>query len=156
MGIVKQIVTNHMLIAPIISWAVCQVLKVITNLIATKEFDIKKITSDGGMPSAHTATVISLAVVAGWVEGYNSAIFAVALVFAVVIMRDAVGVRRETGKNASAIKRLSNKVSKLSSSDEKDGETEKLKTVSGHTPIQVAAGFVAGVIVGILYIIIVF
>jgi acid phosphatase family membrane protein YuiD len=147
-----DIFTNHMLIAPIIAWAVAQVLKIFTYLIVEKEFVLKRLVSDGGMPSAHSATVIALAVMSGWTQGFGSAAFAIAMILAVVIMRDAVGVRRESGVNASIIKLLA----KRSNSNLKDGEehikTDMLKELVGHTPLQVACGCIIGLLVGILYI----
>ena len=147
-----DIFTNHMLIAPIIAWAVAQVLKIFTYLIVEKEFVLKRLVSDGGMPSAHSATVIALAVMSGWTQGFGSAAFAISMILAVVIMRDAVGVRRESGVNASIIKLLA----KRSNSQLKEGEehikTDMLKELVGHTPLQVACGCIIGLIVGILYI----
>lgn len=150
----KDIFSNHMIIAPIIAWAVSQILKTITYLVVEKEFVFKRIISDGGMPSAHSATVISLAVMCGWTQGFDSAAFAIAMIIAVVIMRDAVGVRRESGINASAIKQLADRSNKELSKGEKPIETNKLKVLVGHTPLQVACGCVIGVAVCILYILI--
>jgi acid phosphatase family membrane protein YuiD len=104
--IMLDILTNHMILVPLIAWAVSQVVKTIINVIKAKSFSLKYIISDGGMPSAHVATVVSLAVMCGWVEGYDSALFALASVIAVVIIRDSVGVRFDTGVNARAIKKL--------------------------------------------------
>jgi acid phosphatase family membrane protein YuiD len=147
-----DIITNHMLLAPIIAWAVAQVLKIFTYLVVEKEFVLKRLISDGGMPSAHSATVIALAVMSGWTQGFGSAAFAISMILAVVIMRDAVGVRRESGVNASIIKLLA----KRSNSQLKDGEehikTDMLKELVGHTPLQVACGCIIGIIVCIIYI----
>ena len=106
------------------------------------------------MPSAHSATVISLAVMCGWTQGFDSAAFAIAMILAVVIMRDAVGVRRESGINASAIKQLADKSNKELSEGEAPIETNKLKVLVGHTPLQVACGCIVGIAVCILYILI--
>ena len=154
MQIIKDILSNHMILAPIIAWAVSQILKTITYLIVEKEFVFKRIISDGGMPSAHSATVISLAVMCGWTQGFDSAAFAIAIILAVVIMRDAVGVRRESGINASAIKQLADKSNKELSEGEAPIETNKLKVLVGHTPLQVACGCIVGIAVCILYILI--
>ena len=108
----KDILSNHIILAPIIAWAVSQILKTVTYLVVEKEFVFKRIISDGGMPSAHSATVISLAGMCGWTQGFDSAAFAIAMILAVVIMRDAVGVRRESGINASAIKLLADRSNK--------------------------------------------
>ena len=149
---IKDILTNHLLIAPIIAWFVAQVLKIFTYLFVEKEFVLRRMISDGGMPSAHSATVFALTVMSGWTQGFGSAAFAISMILTVVIMRDAVGVRRESGVNASIIKLLA----KRSNSQLKDGEehikTDMLKELVGHTPFQVACGCVIGLIVGVLYI----
>ena len=154
MQIIKDILSNHMILAPIIAWAVSQILKTVTYLIVEKKFVFKRIISDGGMPSAHSATVISLAVMCGWTQGFDSAAFAIAMILTVVIMRDAVGVRRESGINASAIKQLADKSNKELSEGEAPIETNKLKVLAGHTPLQVACGCIVGIAVCILYILI--
>jgi len=154
MQIIKDIFSNHMILAPIIAWAVSQILKTLTYLIVEKEFVFKRIISDGGMPSAHSATVISLAVMCGWIQGFDSAAFAISMILAVVIMRDAVGVRRESGINASAIKQLADKSNKELSEGEAPIETNKLKVLVGHTPLQVVCGCIVGIVVCILYILI--
>ena len=154
MQIIKDILSNHMILAPIIAWAVSQILKTVTYLIVEKKFVFKRIISDGGMPSAHSATVISLAVMCGWTQGFDSAAFAIAMILAVVIMRDAVGVRRESGINASAIKQLADRLNKELSEGEAPIETNKLKVLVGHTPLQVACGCIIGIAVCILYILI--
>lgn len=154
MNIFKQIITNHVFIVPMIAWAISQTLKVFTNLFVVKELDIKRILADGGMPSSHSATVVSLAVMCGWTEGFNSAIFALALLFAIVVMRDAVGVRRETGKNAASIKELADAVNKSFLSKDREIRTENLKVLVGHTPLQVVFGVLIGLSVSILYIVI--
>lgn len=154
MQIIKDIFLNHMIIAPIFSWAIAQILKTLIYLIVEKEFVFKRMISDGGMPSAHSATVISLAVMCGWIQGFDSAAFAISLIIAIVIMRDAVGVRRESGVNASAIKQLADKSNKELDEGEAPIETNKLKVLVGHTPFQVACGCVIGIVVCILYILI--
>jgi len=154
MNILKEIITNHVLIVPIIAWAISQTLKVFTNLFVVKELDIKRILADGGMPSSHSATVVSLAVMCGWTAGFNSAIFALALLFAIVVMRDAVGVRRDTGRNAAKLRELADAVNKSFLSKDKEIRTENLKVLVGHTPLQVVFGVLIGLSVSILYIVI--
>lgn len=154
MNFFKEIISNHVLIVPVIAWAICQTLKIFTNLFTRKEFDIKRIVADGGMPSAHSATVFSLSVMCGYAAGFDSALFALSMLFAIVVMRDAVGVRRDTGRNAAKIKELADSVNKIQTSGDKEIETEKLKLVAGHTPIEVAAGVIIGLLVSVLYIVI--
>lgn len=154
MNFLKEIISNHVLIVPIISWAICQTLKIFTNLITAKEFDIKRIVADGGMPSAHSATVFSLAVMCGWTAGFDSELFALSLLLAIVVMRDAVGVRRDTGKNAAKIKELADAVNKNMQSADGEIDTGKLKFVAGHSPFEVAAGVIIGLAVSVFYIVI--
>lgn len=154
MQILKDLFTNHVIIVPLIAWAVSQVMKMFTYLIVEKKLVLKRIISDGGMPSAHSATVISLAVMCGWTQGFASAAFAISIILAIIIMRDAVGVRRESGINAEAIKRLADKSNKNICEGEEKIITDKLKTLVGHTPMQVAFGCVIGIIVCLFYILI--
>ena len=138
----------------IIAWAVAQVLKTALYLITEKEFDLKRMISDGGMPSAHSATVVALAGMCGWTQGFDSAAFAIAIIIAIVIMRDAVGVRHESGVNAAAIKELAEKANKSLAEGEAPIETNKLKLLVGHTALQVACGCVIAIAVCIAYILI--
>lgn len=154
MGIFKQIISNHTLIVPIVAWALSQVLKTLTYLIVEKKLDMKRIISDGGMPSAHSATVISLMVMCGWTAGFNSALFAVSMIFAIVVMRDAVGVRREAGKQAASIKELAVIINKAFLDKDAEIRTENLKVLVGHSPLQVVFGAILGFIVSISYILI--
>jgi len=154
MNFFKEIISNHVLIVPIIAWAISQTMKIFTNLIVVKELDIKRILADGGMPSSHSATVVSLAVMCGWTAGVGSALFALSLLFAIVVMRDAVGVRRETGKQAASIKELADAVNKTFLSKDAEIRTENLKLLVGHTPLQVVFGALVGLAVSILYIVI--
>lgn len=151
MKILKEIITNHAIIAPAIAWFISQVLKTVLYVFTEKKFDIKRIVGDGGMPSAHSATVVALAVMAGYTSGFDSAVFAVSIIFAAVVIRDAVGVRREVGKHARVIKALH-----ASEKEENVPEFSELKLISGHTLAEVIFGILMGIVVSVLYIIIVF
>lgn len=154
MEFLKELIGNHVLIVPVIAWAISQVLKIFTYLFVERELVWQRVISDGGMPSAHSAVVTSLALMCGWVEGFGSPLFALAVIFAIVVMRDAVGVRRETGKQAASIKELANAVNKTFLGKDAEIRTENLKVLVGHTPLQVVCGAIVGVIVAFLYIII--
>ena len=107
------------------------------------------------MPSCHSATVCSAAAACGWVFGYESVVFAVAFVIAIVVMHDASGVRRETGKQASVIKEIADVINtNVIEDDEDDINIKKLKELVGHTPLQVTAGAILGVIVAIAFVLI--
>ena len=142
---IQKIVTNKYLYVPLLLWFCIQVFKVICDLVKTKKFNFKRIMGAGGMPSSHTAVVTSLAMLVGKCEGFDSAMFAVALVFAMVVMYDAAGVRRAAGKQAHLLNKII----------ETPGLTgvevqERLVEVLGHTPLQVIVGAIIGIAVGLL------
>ena len=154
MEIIKQIITNHVLIVPIVSWVISQVLKAIINLIVYRKFSLERLFGDGGMPSAHSAVVTSLMVMVGWTAGFGTPVFALAFIFSVVVMRDALGVRREAGKHAASIKQLAEALNKAVWSKDSEIKTENLKILVGHTPLQVIFGAITGAIIAICHILI--
>lgn len=137
-----DLIQNPFLITSVSSWLIAQVVKVIIHTIIYKKIQIERLFGDGGMPSGHSATVSSLAVVCGLVCGTGSVTFAVSAILAIIVCHDAMGVRRETGKQAVVINELSKAFAVLS--EEKLPEV-KLKEFVGHTPIQVIAGILIGV-----------
>ena len=141
MDIVNELIQNKILICAAISWATAQVLKTIIHAIVNKTLDPRRLFGDGGMPSAHSATVTSVAVSCGFVCGFDSPIFAVALIFAFIVMHDAMGVRLETGKQAKVLNDL------MEIFYTEGTPEQKLKEFVGHTPLQVISGFVLGLIV---------
>lgn len=157
MGGILSIFENDVLIVAISSWLIAQIVKVIVNLIVTKEFDIKRLFGDGGMPSAHSATVMSTALMVAVYKGFSSPEFGLALVFAIVVMHDATGVRQEAGKHARHIIEISEILNEyldyLVENDQKI-KVEKLKTLVGHTHLQVFFGALTGIIVVVLYLLI--
>ncbi len=141
MDIVNELIQNKILICAAVSWATAQVLKTIIHAIVNKSLDPRRLFGDGGMPSAHSATVTSVAVSCGFVCGFDSPTFAVALIFAFVVMHDAMGVRLETGKQAKVLNDL------MEIFYTEGTPEQKLKEFVGHTPLQVISGFVLGLIV---------
>lgn len=148
MEFLLQIITNKILIVGIVSWFFAQVFKCISNLILTKKFSIERLFGDGGMPSGHSATVMSVAVATGLYEGFNTAIFAVAMILAIVVMHDAMNVRYQAGKQAELLNAMADMFEKITGADLPN--EEKLKELLGHTPLQVGAGSVLGVAVAVL------
>ena len=136
-----QLVSNKILIGSLSAWVVAQVLKTILYAAINKTFDIKRLFGDGGMPSGHSATVTSMAISCGLVYGFDSGIFAIAAIVAIIVMHDATGVRLETGKQAKIINEL---VEHLK--DKRIPDEEKLKEFVGHTSLQVAVGVILGII----------
>ena len=150
----KEIFNNHMLLAPISAWMISQIIKAIINLCVYRKFSFERLFGDGGMPSTHSATVMALTTVIGWVAGFGSAVFALSFIFAVVVMRDALGVRRETGKQAASIKQIAESLNQIFHSKDNEIKTENLKVLVGHTPLQVFFGAITGVVIAIAYILI--
>ena len=138
-----DLITNHFLETAVASWMVAQVIKTIINSIINKKFDVTRLFGDGGMPSGHSATVSSLAMITALERGFNSFEFAMAAVFAIVVCHDAMGVRFETGKQAEAINKI---VKAFSDLTKEKFAVEKLEEFVGHTPIQVTAGIAVGII----------
>lgn len=143
-----QIITNKILIVGVVSWFLAQVFKCISNLILTKKFSIERLFGDGGMPSGHSATVTSVAVATGLYEGFDSALFAVAMIVAIVVMHDAMNVRYQAGKQAELLNVMADMFEKLTGADLPN--EEKLKELLGHTPLQVAAGCILGVATAVI------
>lgn len=135
---------NHLLVNALISWAIAQVLKAIINAVVHRKFDFFRLFGDGGMPSGHSATVTALAVTAGLEYGFDSPVFAIASIMAIIVMHDAMGVRLEAGKHAKALNEL---YDLLNSDLDNDN---KMKELLGHTPLQVVFGALLGLFVGLL------
>ena len=141
----QKIFTNKYLLAPLRLWFCIQSFKVLQELITTKKFNFKRIIGAGGMPSSHSAISMCIATMIGKSEGFDSSIFALALIFSLVVMYDAAGVRRAAGKQA----KLLNKIIETPGLSNVQVQ-EKLVEVLGHTPIQVFVGAILGIAVGII------
>ena len=145
MSIFLEIILNPALIVPAASWIIAQILKAIINAIVTKQFSFSRLVGDGGMPSGHSATVSALAVICGLMDGFNSATFGLACIFAIIVMHDALGVRRETGKQAVSIISMAAVLNDYLKEHDANIKTDKLKVLVGHTPLQVFVGGAFGI-----------
>ena len=145
MDILSEILGNRILLTGIAGWAIAQVLKTIIYALITRKLDLKRMVGDGGMPSSHSATVTSVAAMTGLSCGFDSPFFAVAAILAIIVMHDAMGVRLETGKQAQVINEMFEFLDRLS--EESIDMDVKLKEFVGHTPMQVLAGGLLGIIV---------
>ena len=134
---------NPFFLTAISSWLIAQVLKTVINAVVNKKFSLERLFGDGGMPSGHSATVTSLAVITALTYGTGSFQFAISAIFAIVVCHDAMGVRRETGKQAVVLNEIVRTSSNLT--EEKLPDV-KLKEFVGHTPAQVITGVLLGVI----------
>lgn len=133
------------LLVPLLVWLFIQTFKLIWDLVTTKKFNFRRILGAGGMPSSHSAVVVSLSIMIGKNLGFSSPIFAVSMIFAMVVMYDAAGVRREAGKQAHLLNEIVNTPG-LSNIQVRD----KLIEALGHTPKQVLVGALIGIIVGLI------
>lgn len=136
---------NHLLMNALLAWVTAQVLKFILYLAVNRTVDWDRLLGDGGMPSGHSATVTALAVTAGLEYGLDSAVFAVCVVLAIIVMHDAMGVRREAGRHAQAINEL---LEMLSSTQTPE---VKLKEFLGHSPMQVCCGALVGLVMALIF-----
>lgn len=139
----SELISNPFLLVPLIAWFTAQVLKTIIHSVINKKFDFTRMFGDGGMPSGHSATVTSLAVLSALVYGCGSFPFAVSAILAIIVCHDAMGVRLETGKQAEVLNDLIEIVDMLTTEELPE---VKLKELVGHTPLQVAAGIIVGII----------
>ena len=146
---------NHILIASLLSMVFAQVVKVPIYYYKKRKFRPSMMFSTGSMPSSHTAFVVTMVIMTGFIEGLNSSIFAVATIFALITIHDAVKVRGESGKQAKIVNQLVSdftgmyEMMNLKTPVER---TEKLKELIGHTTAEVFGGLVSGIIIALIYI----
>lgn len=148
---VLNILTNPVLLIPGCAWIIAQIAKTIISFIVNKRFSFDRLVGDGGMPSGHSATVTALATMCGLTEGFGSTEFGLAMIFAIVVMHDAMGVRREAGKHARSIISIVESLNDYFSEHDDIIKTEKLKVLVGHTPLQVVVGSLLGAAIAVLY-----
>ncbi len=146
MNNIQLFFTNKYIYIPFLLWLGIQTFKVIWDLVETKKFNFKRIMGAGGMPSSHSAVVTSIATLIGKSEGVDSPMFALSLVFAMVVMYDAAGVRRAAGKQA----RVLNKIVQTPGLSNIEVH-EKLLEALGHTPLQVFVGALIGIVAGLIF-----
>ncbi len=136
---------NRILLAAFFAWLIAQVSKTIYELIRLRKLHIGRLVSSGGMPSSHSALVTALATATGRVEGVESAMFAIALVLAAIVMYDAAGVRRAVSIQARILNQMIDEAFQGKPFAEK-----RLRELIGHTPIQVFVGGLLGIGIGLL------
>lgn len=145
----KDFCTNYVLIAGGTAWVVAQILKCVTGVFKLKKFTVLELLfGTGGMPSSHSAAVCALATAAAIKHGVGSTYFAIAMILAIIVMRDAMGLRREVGKHAKTLNTI---FAEFIKSDKHPEDFKKThKELVGHTPLQVFAGVGTGIIVALL------
>ena len=139
---------NRILLITFIAWILAQTAKVIIYWIVNRKFVLERFFGDGGMPSSHSAVVASLATATGLECGWNSPLFAVAAILAIIVMHDATGVRQETGKQAKVINDIVKMLEARGRGELTPGET--LKELVGHTGPQVLVGALGGIAVAVV------
>ena len=139
---------NKILLTAFAAWFLSQFAKVIIYRIINKKFSRERFLGDGGMPSSHSAIVASVATAAGLLCGWDSPLFAIAAVLAVIVMHDAMGVRHETGKQAKVINNMLKLFESMGRGELTPAET--LKELVGHTGRQVFVGAVFGILAAVI------
>ena len=137
----------EILFISLIAVIVAQILKIILHSIKTREFNLFFLFSTGGMPSSHSAMVAAAAINIGLIKGFDSLLFALATVMAFIVMHDAAGVRRSASEQARVLNQIAHELF----SPNHHLNSEKLKEFLGHTPKQVIAGAVLGILVGLIF-----
>jgi acid phosphatase family membrane protein YuiD len=144
-------IENPLFLAPLSSWITAQVLKMVIFLLRGRHKSAPEILETvvwrtGGMPSSHAALVTSLAVSAAYRAGINSDLFIITMFFALIIMRDAMGVRRSSGLQARALNSLGSQLGQRGELDYRP-----VKEIHGHTPMEVIVGALLGFFIAAAY-----
>ncbi|MFA5097432.1 MAG: divergent PAP2 family protein [Candidatus Margulisiibacteriota bacterium] len=144
MQIVAELLKNFPLVSSVSAMVLGQAFKIVYYYFIDRKIDIKHFFEAGGMPSAHSAMVSALVFSVGMRSGWSSPALAIAFAFACIVIYDAVGVRRATGKQSMLIKRILDDMNKT---DRISGEN--LHEFMGHTPLEVTVGIVFGIFVAV-------
>ncbi len=142
-----DLLQNKVFVSAALGWLTAQIAKTIIYLIINKEFVAERLVGSGGMPSCHSATVCALATAVTMQHGTGSTECAIAVMLAIIVMYDAMGVRRETGIQAKVLNEMIELFIKMG--NEMSVE-DRLKEFVGHTPLQVLIGAVWGIAVAIM------
>ncbi len=148
MNFFQEFFSNRIFLAAACGWLVAQVLKTIIHLIVSKKFVAERLVGSGGMPSSHSATVCSLVTAVCYEYGAGSFEFAISLILAIIVMYDAMGVRRETGIQAQVLNEMLKVFEDMGRSE--ISAHDKLKEFVGHTPLQVLMGAILGIFCGVI------
>jgi uncharacterized protein len=141
---VNALIHNPYFVAPLIAWAIAQMGKVIVDSVLAHRVSVRRLATAGGMPSSHSALVVCLTTVIGRLQGVQSPLFALSVIFTAVVMYDATGVRRAAGQQAMILNRLLDDLFIA----HQGIRQERLRELLGHTPIEVIAGALLGIIIG--------
>ena len=140
MSFFDGLLANEIFMCAFISWFIAQALKVILTLLKDRRFDAQRMFGSGGMPSSHTSSVMGLSTAVGLTQGWETPLYAVALMFSLIVMYDASNVRRNVGKQATLLNNIIEDLYK-----HHHVEQERLIELVGHTPVEVFAGAILGI-----------
>jgi len=146
--VLTPLLGNRPLLCAIVAWALAQFLKMVLFAVLERRINWRRLIDTGGLPSAHSSFVTGLATGVALTDGLQSTTFAIAVVFALIVMYDAMSLRREAGKHADIL----NELLLLSFIQEAFQEREALKELLGHTPTEVIAGAVLGIVTALLLV----
>jgi uncharacterized protein len=138
---IGDILDNRVLLVALIACLIAQALKLLVELAKHRKLDVRVLVTTGGMPSAHSALVTALATGVGQSIGWASPDFALAMIFAIIVMYDAAGVRQAAGKQARILNQMIDELFH----EKPDFSQDRLKELLGHTPVQVIAGSALGI-----------
>jgi acid phosphatase family membrane protein YuiD len=142
----QSLLDNRVLLVALIASLIAQITKLAIELGKNRKINIRVLVETGGMPSAHSALVTALATGVGQKMGWNSADFAIAAIFAVIVMYDAAGVRQAAGKQARILNQIIDELFREHPTFNED----RLKELLGHTPFQVIVGSALGITIACL------
>ena len=148
MSIFSQLLKNQVFACSAAGWFIAQLLKTLIDMWSTGSFKMERLYGNGGMPSSHSATVCAMVTSALFAYGIGSFEFAVSFIFALVVMIDAMGVRRETGKQAKLLNMMMEE--DFWNFDDPRAFEMRFKELIGHTPLQVVVGALLGIFVAVL------
>ncbi len=137
---------NPILCAGLFGWASAQILKFILNFFQHSSFNPERLYGAGGMPSSHSSLVCAATFACGRWEGFGSSAFAIMVVFGVIVMYDAAGVRRAAGLHAKELNLIRTHL--FSKENDTESKKKELKEFLGHTPLQVVCGALLGILIG--------
>lgn len=149
MNFLKLIGENQVLWVATLSWFIAQLIKVAHTFIFEKRIDFARFVGSGGMPSSHSSFVMGLTTSVGLTNGWDSTYFAICICFSLVIMYDAAGVRRSVGKQAIILNKM---VEDMHKKNKKQLNEQRLKELIGHTPVEVFAGAILGIVLANLIV----
>ena len=145
----KGLFTNYCLMSAVFGWLIAQILKVFTGIFRVREFSFRAMMfGTGGMPSSHSAAVMALCTSIAIRFGFGSPLFAIAGLLCIIVMNDATGVRRETGKQSKALNLILKDL--FTDSPDKEKLDENFRELIGHTPLQVVCGAITGIVVAVV------